>query len=304
MFPDMFEIFNEDNTKEDAGESSHPTSSSSFVPTGISPVDSNRFFSISIGGSVLIDEKPNVAKIAKFSESINRLQREGYMFAIVVGGGKSCRNYQAAAKVLGANNFFLDSIGIDVTRINASLLTQAVENSFPSVITNIYEIKSIIESGRIPICGGMMPGFTTDAVATLIAEQMQGTFINLSNVDGVYSSDPKKSAHAKFYPEMGYERLISIIQMAEAKPGQNVILDMPASLILKRSKLKALFLNGNNLDNFEAAVRGLEFHGTVVSEMVSEQEAKTTGKRIPRKRHKIEAEEDDYEDPDPSEIRF
>ncbi len=295
---DMFEMFNQDEQKEEQSESS--VQGSSYEPTQASD---GRFFSISVGGSVLIGEKPDVAKIAKFSESINKLALEGYKFALVVGGGKACRRYQAAAKSLGANNFFLDSIGIEVTRVNASLLTQTIENAAPQVITNVPEAKKIIDSGKIPISGGMMPGFTTDAVAALIAEMMNGTFINLSNVDGVYSADPKKSPSAKFYPQLSYERLVSIIQVAETKPGQNVVLDLPASLILKRSKINAWFLHGDNLENFENAVRGLEFKGTVVSEEISEQEANTTGRRVPRKRHKIE-EEEEYEPPKPHEIDF
>lgn len=299
MFPDMFEIFNQDGQKDEQGsDNSSPRSINStgrFVP--------DRFFSVSIGGSILIDEKPNVTKIAKFSESINRLAAEGYNFALVVGGGRACRNYQAAAKALGANNYFLDELGIMVTRINATLLTQSIDNAYPRVLTNVSFVKRVLDIGKIPILGGQIPGFTTDAVAALIAEQMQGNFINLSNVDGVYSSDPNKSSNAKFYPEMSYERLISIIQVVESKPGQNVVLDLPAALVLKRSKIPALFVNGNDLENFEAAVRGQEFRGTVVNDEISEGEAKTTGRIVPRKKHKIE-EEDDYRGPDPSEIKF
>jgi uridylate kinase len=299
MFPDMFEIFNQGEQKDeqDSVDSSPSpiTSTNRFVP--------GRFFSVSIGGSILIDEKPNVTKIAKFSESINRLSAEGYNFALVVGGGRACRNYQAAAKALGANNYFLDELGIMVTRINATLLTQSVDNAYPRVLTNVSHVKRALNAGRIPILGGQIPGFTTDAVAALIAEQMQGQFINLSNVDGVYSSDPKKSKNAKFYPELSYERLISIIQVVESKPGQNVVLDLPASLILKRSKIPALFVNGNDLDNFEAAVRGQEFRGTVVNDEISEGKAKTTGRIVPRKKHELE-EEEEYKDPDPSEIKF
>jgi uridylate kinase len=286
MFPDMFEIFNQDKEKEESKSFSAPVAN---------------FFSVSIGGSVLVDEKPNVAKIAKFSESINNLLRENHKFALVVGGGKTCRNYQAAAKALGANNFFLDEIGIKVTRINASLLTQTIENAFPKVLTDVAGVHEIVEQGKTPIFGGLLPGITTDAVAALIAERMQGTFINLSNVDGVYSADPSKSRSAKFYPELSYERLISIIQMAETRPGQNVVVDMPAALILKRSKIRALFMGGDDLENFESAVRGGEFRGTVVSEEISESEAKPTGKRIPRKR-KTELEEEGPIDPD--EIDF
>jgi len=290
MFPDMFDIFNQDEEKKDA--------SSEEEPSSYSPV-SGSFFSVSVGGSVFIGEKPDAAKIAKFGETINKLYSQGYKFALVVGGGKSCRNYQAAAKALGANNFFLDEIGINMTRVNASLLTQSIDNAFPNVLTDFSMLPEIVEQGKIPVFGGMFPGITTDAVAALVAERMGGTFINLSNVDGVYSADPKKSRSAKFYPELSYERLLSILQLAESRPGQNVVLDIPAALILKRSQIKALFLDGNDLANFESAVSGLEFKGTVVTEEISEQESKTTGKRIPRKKAVIE---EDYEEPDPDEI--
>ncbi|MAG22215.1 MAG: UMP kinase [Candidatus Diapherotrites archaeon] len=295
---DMFDMFNEEKKDEQSEEVSSPVPTATYSPTG-------NFFSISIGGSVLISEKPDVAKIAKFSESINNLAREGYKFALVVGGGKACRNYQAAAKALGANNSFLDEIGIKVTRVNASLLTQTIDSAYPTVLTNVSRVPEIVEGGKIPILGGLLPGITTDAVATLVAEKMNGTFINLSNVDGVYSADPKRSKTAKFYPELSYERLISIIQVAETKPGQNVVLDLPASLILKRSKIKGIFLNGDDLTNFESAVRGGEFHGTLVTEEISEAEATTTGKRIPRKKVEIyEGEEEDEEPPNEHNINF
>ena len=289
---DMFEMFNQDNEEKPQESSSSPTS----------PYSTGGFFSISVGGSVLIEDKPNVTKIAKFSESINRLCREGYKFALVLGGGRVCRNYQAAAKSLGASNYFLDEIGINVTRVNASLLTQTVDDAFPTVLTTVADAIAVIEQGRIPVMGGLSPGSTTDLVASLIAEAMNGTFINLSNVDGIYSSDPKRTKHAKFYPELSYERLLSIIQMAESKPGQNVVLDMPAVLVLKRSQIKSLFLDGNDLSNFEAAVRGSDFNGTIVTEEISESEAKITGKRIPRKKSKVI--EDGDEEINPDDIGF
>ena len=298
MYPSMFEMFNEGEQKSG--------------PTEISPLShspAGNFFSISIGGSILIDDKPDVDRIAKFSETINRLQQEGYKFALVVGGGKTCRNYQAAAKALGANNYFLDEIGIKVTRINASLLTQTIDNAFQEVLTDVSRVADILSQGKVPIFGGLLPGITTDAVAALIAERMQGTFINLSNVDGIYSSDPRKSAGAKFYPELSYERLVGIIQLAEAKPGQNVVLDLPAALILKRSVIRALFLNGDDLENFESAVRGGSFNGTVVCEgtLEEEPEAKTTRRRVAKRRKsrvKEEIEDEEYTPPEPDEIDF
>jgi uridylate kinase len=281
----MFEIFNQEQDKEPAKAPPQPT----------------KLCSVSIGGSVLIEEKPNAAKIAKFAASINKLSGEGYKFVLVLGGGKVCRNYQATAKSMGGSNYFLDEIGIMVSRLNATLLTNVIDNAFPTVLTSIPDAMAVLGQGKTPILGGLLPGITTDAVAALAAEAMQGSFINLSNVDGVYSSDPRKSSHAKFYPELSYDRLISIIQLAEAKPGQNIVLDLTAALILKRSKIRAVFLNGADLENFEAAVRGGEFKGTVVSEETMEGGAGATGKRAPRGET---SRGDDYSPPKPDEIDF
>jgi len=258
MFPDMFEIFREKELEE--GSSRAPAS------------DSERIFSVSIGGSIIVDDKPNTALIAKIAGSINSLFNEGCRFVLVVGGGKVCRNYVAAAKSLGANNFFQDEIGIAVTRINAALLIQSLGNASQAVMTKISEAGQVISAGKIPVFGGMLPGITTDAVAALVAESLNATFVNLYNVDGVYSSDPNENPRARFYPEVSYDRLISLVKLQESKPGQNFIIDLPAALILKRSKIPAFFLNGNDLANFEAAIRGGEFRGTIVREIEEEAE--------------------------------
>ncbi len=262
MFPDMFEIFRE----KDAEEESREKREQRLAETGPALVSEDRVFAVSIGGSIIVDDKPNTAMIAKVANSITSLFNEGYRFAIVVGGGKVCRNYVSAAKAMGANNFFLDEIGIAVTRINASLVIHALENAYPKVMTKIDEAGNVIDSGKIPVFGGMLPGLTTDAVGALLAESLDASFVNLSNTDGIYSSDPLENPRAKFYPKMSYERLVSLLTLAGSKPSQNLIFDLPAALILQRSKIRGLFLNGNNLENFEAAIRGQDFKGTIVRE--------------------------------------
>ena len=181
-----------------------------------------------------------------------------------------CRHYVSAAKSLGSNNFFMDEIGIAFTRINAALLIRALEHAYPNVMTKISQAMPVIGSGKIPVFGGMIPGQTTDTVAALLAESFNGTFVNLSNVDGVYSSDPAENPRAKFYPELSYDRLISLMKLNETKPAQNMVIDLPAALVLKRSKIPAYFLNGSDLENFETAIRGGSFKGTVVGEGSSE----------------------------------
>lgn len=225
---------------------------------------SREVFVISAGGSLFFDEKPLSSKIAKFCETINRLHSEGFRFVVVVGGGKVTRNYVAALKSFGANNFLQDQLGIMLTRANAMVFVQALDNSFKEVLTHPKEAFEVLEKGKIPVFGGVFPFFTTDAVAALICEVVGGTFVNLTDVDGVYSSDPQKNPAAKFFDTISYEKLISLVKLAGSKPGQNMVLDLASCMILKRSNIKGVVLNGENLENFEAMVRGQEFRGTVI----------------------------------------
>ena len=258
---EFFQMYNEGREEESP---SAPSPTPEPIET-ISYGETAKTMVLSIGGSIIAPEKPDATFISKLSESIDRLYNEGYRFAIVVGGGSTARSYIAAAKNLGAGNFALDEIGILATRLNASVLIQGLEKAYPEVLTDINKARDAIALGKIPVFGGLMPGFTTDAVAALIAESLKAEYINMTNVDGVYSSDPKDNPRAKFFEEISFEKLLSLMKLAGSKPGQNLIIDVPACLILKRSNIPGIVLNGTDLENFESAVRGSEFKGTRIT---------------------------------------
>ncbi len=265
MFDDsFFEMMNDDKeeeTREQAPPTENMYDSSEPIET-VSYGAPAKIYVLSIGGSIVAPEKLDATFISKLSETIDRLYGNGYRFAIVVGGGKTARNYIAAAKSLGANNFELDRIGIRATRLNAAVLIQGFEKAHNQVLTKIEDASEIIARGKIPVFGGLMPGFTTDAIAALLAESLNAEYINLTNVDGVYSADPKEKPNAKFFDEISYEKLLSLMKLAGSKPGQNLIIDVPTCLILKRSNIPGIVLNGTDLANFENALVGADFKGT------------------------------------------
>jgi len=229
----------------------------------------NKICVLSVGGSLLVNEnlKPDTAFIAKLSELIERVKNNGKSIVLVAGGGRLARTYIAAAKSLGANNYVLDELGIMASRLNAKLLIQGIKDAFPEVLTEIKKAAEVLALNKIPVFGGLYPGITTDTVAALIAESLNAKFFNLSNVDGIYSSDPIENPKAKFYEELSFDRLITLMSLAKSKPGQNLIIDLPACLILKRSSIESFFVNGNNLENLENAINGLQFKGTIVREI-------------------------------------
>jgi len=273
MFDDeFFKLYNEEKeeeqkTEETTQNSQEPIETISYgSPSAYSSYSNGKIYVLSIGGSIVAPEKPDSTFLSKLSQCLDRLHSGGYRFAIVVGGGKIARNYIAAAKTLGANNFALDKIGIRATRLNAAIVVQALEKAWPEVLVQIEKAREAIDAGKIPVFGGLMPGFTTDAVAALVAESLKGDYINMTNVDGVYSSDPKDNPRAKYFDEISYEKLLSLMKLAGSKPGQNMVMDVPACLILKRSAIQGIVLDGKDLENFENAVKGLDFKGTRISE--------------------------------------
>ncbi|MCX6798759.1 MAG: UMP kinase, partial [Candidatus Diapherotrites archaeon] len=273
MFPDISQLYSEENKVALPAQQQVPNGSMANV------------FVLSIGGSIIAPNMPDSEKIAELSACINELQREGYRFVVVVGGGKPAREYINAAKALGANQFVQDEIGIAITRANAAVFTATVENAV-GVLLEIKESKQLLEQGKVPVFGGLLPGLTTDAVAALISEHIGATFVNLSNVDGIYDKDPRNNDDAKLFRELGHSELVTLVSDKVSKPGQNLVIDLLAAAILRRSKIRALFLNGGDLQNFMYAIRGLDFTGTVVSEAADEEVYAEDGKPARRKRGK------------------
>lgn len=300
----MFDIFNTDSA------SSMPNAS---VSTG-------DIYVVSIGGSLIFNENsPDPEKIKAVADVISQLHYSGKKFVLVVGGGRAARRYVEAARALGLNNFEQDLLGIHLTRANATLVAAAIPNAWKKVLQDVRESKGIIDEGKIPVFGGLMPLFTTDTVGALIAEYLNATFVNLTNVKGIYDSDPNENPQAQMLDEISYSRLISLIAGSGSKPGQNVVLDLPCCMILQRSKVPAVVLNGNDLSNFAAFVRGEQFTGTVIREIYEEsgeigdsdemaedvgEKEKKPRKRVVRKKPAARKGKDDYSAPNPYHIDF
>jgi uridylate kinase len=278
-------------------------------------------FVISIGGSILFEEnEPNPEKFKAIVDVITKLHRSGKKIVLVVGGGKVARLYSGVAGSLNLNKFEQDLVGIKVTRLNAFLLAAAMPDAHKKVLEDISDAKKVLDSGKIPVFGGLVPFFTTDSVAALLAEFFNGVFVNLTDVDGIYDSNPKQNPDAIMFSEISYSRLVSLAIAAGSSPGQNVVVDVACAMILKRSKIPAVFLNGNNLDNFMAYINGQSFVGTVVRDIPEENDSMVNSsdgevfsdsvvvEKKPRKRRSkkavVKKSKDDYSHPDPYQIDF
>ncbi|MFA5764377.1 MAG: UMP kinase [archaeon] len=276
----MFDMFNEDKpTTSYSSDSSDYSSSSNNYSSSPSqlPYSIDKLFVISAGGSVFIKEEINAAKIKQFCELIDKFSAQGYKFVVVIGGGKTARAYQEVAKKMGANNFELDTIGINATKLNAMLFLNGIKNAYPKVVDKLSELKIIINN-YTPILGGMSEGQTTDAVAALAAEVLGGKFINLSNVDGIYDADPRIDSDAVLFEKLSFNDVNFLLREKELVPGQNLFLDKQAASILTRSKIPSAFLSGEHLGDLENYLLGNSFRGTIVDNISDVIEVETPAK--------------------------
>ena len=250
MFPDFFNVM--------------PGELPAAKPRTDGAGDTRKPLVLSVGGSLFVGDSIDTDFVLALRDSIGKLSQEGHKFALVVGGGRTARAYVEAGRRLNASNYVLDELGIAITRANAALVAATLPDSHNEVALSIPQAQKWFEAGRIPVMGGLLPGFTTDAVAALLAEALQGFFVNLSNTEGLFDSDPKKNAKAQLIKSMSFERLFMLAASNSASPGQSFIIDLPAAVVIKRSKIHSIFVHGHHLEQFEAAVRGNDFVGTRV----------------------------------------
>ncbi len=194
---------------------------------------------IKISGSIFywrnINKLPSlVSVIRKFFET------NDYKFVLVAGGGETARKYINVGRSFGGNEGLLDEMGIRSAQLNAHLLLCLLNDYAYRVVPNtIDECIKATYSNKIVVTGGLHPGHSTNAVAALIAERLAASmFINATDVDGVYSEDPKRSKHAKRLERIHISLLKSMIQKKQFKAGSYELMDLVAVNIVERAKLK------------------------------------------------------------------
>jgi uridylate kinase len=176
---------------------------------------------------------------------------------VVTGGGSIARYYIGAAREMGVPESLCDHLGILVSRLNARLLVDGLgEYAFPEVPTTVDELKHYFASGKIVAMGGLTPGHSTNAVAAIAAETIKADlFVNATDVDGVYTSDPSKDPKAKKLDEVSARELHEILSRNEIMAGAYELMDPLALRIIQRSKIPTVIVNGRSPANLLKALR-------------------------------------------------
>jgi uridylate kinase len=224
----------------------------------------NNLFIISLGGSLLVPDEIDIKFLRNFKNIIQEEIKKDKKFIIIVGGGKTARNYQNSSKKLTEiSNEDLDWLGIHATRINAHLLLTIFRNvAYYRIIKNPKEKIKFKE--RILIAAGWKPGFSTDYDAVLLAKTYNSpTIINLTNVDYVYDKDPNRFKDAKPFKEISWKDYLKLIERKWI-PGMSAPFDPIASRLAKKFNLKVIIINGRKLKNFKKYLENKKFNGTII----------------------------------------
>lgn len=212
---------------------------------------------VSIGGSVLAPDL-EADRVEAHADTIDELRADGHEIATVVGGGSVARRYIESARELGATEYDLDALGIDVTRLNARLLITSLDHSATPEPARSHEAaRASLRRGEIAVMGGTTPGHTTDAVAALLAEMVSADLlVYATSVPGVFSADPNESDEAERYDRLTASELVDVIASIETAAGSNAPVDLLAAKIIERSGLRTVVLDGTDPSRIAAAVAG------------------------------------------------
>src|SRR3989338_5724380 len=165
---------------------------------------------IKLSGKVFgMDNTKTLKDYATFLVKISKICQP----VIVAGGGNIARHYISHARSSGADESTLDELGIEVSRLNAKLLIYALKDkAYPHPPTTLAETRHAVDSGLIVVAGGLHPGQSTNGTAALIAEKIQASeFLNATDVDGIYDSDPNKNPKAKKFKRIELRNLRNIL---------------------------------------------------------------------------------------------
>jgi uridylate kinase len=133
-----------------------------------------------------------------------------------------------------------------------------------TVPVSLDDADACMKKGKIVVMGGLRPGMTTDTVAALLGERVKADLlVKGSNVDGIYTKDPRKYPDAQKLDKLKFEDLSSIFEADSHKAGINQIIDPEAVKILTKNRLKTIVVDGYDTAYLVYAVQGRKV-GTVI----------------------------------------
>jgi uridylate kinase len=208
------------------------------------------------------------ATVDRVATEVVDLRAQGVEVALVVGGGNIFRGVQVAAS--GIDRATGDYMGMLATVMNALALGASIERhgatarvmsalDMPAVCETFSRPKALrhFERGHVMIfaAGTGNPFFTTDTAAALRAAEMGcDVLLKATNVDGVYTADPKLDPTATRYDRLSFDEALS----RDLK-----VMDAAAFALARENRIPLIVFSIHEPGSIKAAVMG-EGRGTLV----------------------------------------
>jgi len=226
---------------------------------------------LKVSGEALAGEKGvgvDYRVVEGFAEQIKSVHAMGVQLSLVVGGGNIIRG--TAASRDGLDRVNADYMGMLATVINALAMQDVLEKmGVHTRVMTAIRMESLaepyirrraqrhLEKGRLVIFAGGTgnPFFSTDTAAVLRALEVEAEVIlKATNVDGVFTADPRTDPSASFIPELTFQ---------EAIVKGYAVMDANAFGLCKANQLPIVVFNINEPGAFARILRG-ERVGTIV----------------------------------------
>lgn len=231
-------------------------------------MDTKEIVVMSVGGSLIVPGEIDTDFLSKLKTFItDQTTNYGRRFIIIAGGGRTARNYQdaaAAVSELAAED--LDWMGIHATRLNGHLLRTIFRDiAHPVMITNPDDILDVPGEPAVIVASGYRPGSSTDLRAVQIANRVHAKkVINLSNIDYVYTADPRTDETAEKIETISWAEFRAIIP-EDWDPGMSAPFDPIAARVAHEHDVEVAIINGNKPEALTDYLDQKEFIGTVIS---------------------------------------
>ena len=203
----------------------------------------------------------DVESVHSIAKEISSALKPKLELAIVVGGGNIWRGTSDRAR--GIDRVTADNMGMMATLINALALQDALEKmNVPTRVQSAIEVAKLaegyirrravrhLEKGRVVIFAGGIgnPYFSTDTTAALRAIEIHAdVLLKGTQVDGVYSADPRKNPRARKLKEL---------TAMEAIRKQLGVMDTTAFSLCRENKLPIVVFNLYKNGNVRRAMAG------------------------------------------------
>ena len=113
-------------------------------------------------------------------------------------------------------------------------------------------------------CGALRykPDNTSDGTAASLAGFLNCEFINITDVKGVYTSNPKTHKNAEFLKNVSWKQFNEMASKIKFKAGQHFVLDQNASKIIMKNKVPTYIIG--DLGDLDRILSGKSYKGSLI----------------------------------------